>query len=188
MIQALQIMKSHKRRGSIPKNILSSVNSNILELHFTLCTFLQIDIAVLWGELQHLNNPEAWWMTNTTRKLRVQDILATTHHQDDSQCAAPEQQRHLWVSPLSPFLGIEAQALGPAGLHWYCMEQSICNPPQSRRWHSTVRHKPPLVQVYHIPAHTASTRQKATPKLHLLRTVEMSHTSNCSIREFHHLI
>lgn len=188
MIQALQITKSHKRGGSIPKNILSSVNSNILELHFTLCTFLQIDIAVLWGELQHLNNPEAWWMTNTTRKLRVQDILATTHHQDDSQCAAPEQQRHLWVSPLSPFLGIEAQALGPAGLHWYCMEQSICNPPQLRRWHSTVRHKPPLVQVYHIPAHTASTRQKATPKLHLLRTVEMSHTSNCSIREFHHLI
>lgn len=79
--------------------------------------------------------------------------------------------------------------MGPAGLHWYSMEQSICNPPQSMRWHSTVWHKPPLVQVYHIPARTVSTmRRKATPKLHLLSTVEMSHTSNCSIQEFHHLI
>lgn len=64
---------------------LKQRNSNILELHFTRCTFLQIDTAVLWGKFQHLNNPEAWWMTNTTRKLPVQkDILATTHHQDHS--------------------------------------------------------------------------------------------------------
>lgn len=75
-------------------------SSNILELHFTWCTFLQIDIAVFWGELKHLNNPEAWWMTNTTRKFHVQEeILASPHYQGCSQDASRVQRRHL--QPLS---------------------------------------------------------------------------------------
>lgn len=156
-------------------------SSNTLELHFTLCTFLQIDIAVLWGELQHLNNPEAWWMTNTTRKLCVQkDILATTHHQDCSQYAAKKQQRHLWLSLLSLFFW-EAPRL------WFQLASSsttwrspLCSQAQLLRRHSILLCKPLLVQVYPVPPRTASTTmQKATSPHHFM--------SNCLSWEFNHL-
>lgn len=84
-----------------------------MELHFTWCTFPQIDTAVFWGEFKHLNNPEAWWMTNTTRKLNVQkEILASPHYQGCSQDASRVQRRHLQPSLLSPWFWTSAWGCG----------------------------------------------------------------------------